>query len=247
MNYKAKIIVNADDFGRSQSVNRAILECFNLGIISTSTLMCNMPGFNEALDMIHKYHLKNKIGIHLNLTSGQPLTKEIKKFSKFYSNDQMYKSFKGHLLNNDEIKVVYREFQAQLERCIKEGINPTHIDSHHCIHHYWSIGKLVRKLAVRNKISAIRLRANWGNLSIRSRVYSNLYNSQLRILKLAKTKYFCDIKNVTSELLQKNATIEVMVHPYLNVDNIITDDINGSNLIELTRKHLPYGCFIDYP
>jgi predicted glycoside hydrolase/deacetylase ChbG (UPF0249 family) len=38
-----KIIVNADDFGMSAEVNRAIVEAFENNVISSTTLMANMP------------------------------------------------------------------------------------------------------------------------------------------------------------------------------------------------------------
>ena len=51
---KNKIIINADDFGLNSSVNKAIVESFNNGLINSTTLMANMPGFEEAVEMAHK-------------------------------------------------------------------------------------------------------------------------------------------------------------------------------------------------
>jgi predicted glycoside hydrolase/deacetylase ChbG (UPF0249 family) len=258
MNYKAKVIVNADDFGEDENTNRAILRSFNLGLISTTTLLCNRPGFKEACELVQQNNLTDRIGIHLNLTQGQPLTESIKKYPKFYSNDEMYHSFKGHLLNDEESRIVYQEFQAQLDRCKREGINPTHIDSHHGMHDYWGIGKVVIELALRNKISAIRLVVNWGKISkkgkafsnrlynLRGKVYSKLYNYRISISGLAKTKYFCEIINVTPELLSRDVFVEVMTHPWLNDANIIIDRVIGDNLIELKKKHLPIAHFITF-
>jgi chitin disaccharide deacetylase len=258
MNYKAKVIVNADDLGETENANLAILKSFNLGLISTATLLCNRSGFQEACELVQQNNLTDRIGIHLNLTQGQPLTAPIKKYPKFYSNDEMYHSFKGHLLNNEESRVVYQEFQAQLDRCKHEGITPTHIDSHHGLHNYWGIGKVVIELALRNKISAVRLRVNWGKISkkgkahsnrlynLRGKIYSRLHNYRISISGLAKTKYFCEIINVTPELLSKDVFIEVNTHPSLNDDNIIIDRVIGCDLLELKKKHLPIEQFITF-
>lgn len=247
MNNKAQIIVNADDFGKCEAVNHAILKAFKINIISSSTLMCNMPGYDEAIQMVHENHLKDRIGIHLNITDGQSLTEQIKKYPKFYSQDKMYKSFKGYILNSEESKVVYQEFQAQLNKIKKGGINPTHIDSHHNMHFYWSIGKIIQVLASNNKISAIRLRSNWGIRSIKSNSYSRLYNYRLKVLGLAKTDYFCKIRSVNSDLLNKNSIIEVNAHPFLSSDNIIINKPTGEILSELIRKYLPIEKIISYP
>jgi chitin disaccharide deacetylase len=258
MDYKAKVIVNADDFGNDQQLNAAILKSFDLGLISTSTLLCNRPGFNEACELVHQNKLTDRMGIHLNLTLGQPLSEPIKKHLKFYSHGQMYHSVKGHFLTTDESSVVYKEFQAQIDRCKHEGINPTHIDSHHGVHNYWGVGKVVIELALRNNIPAVRLRVNWGKISkkgrknankfynLRGKIYSAIHNYRLHISGLAKTKYFCEIMNVTPELLSKDTFIEINTHPILNNENIIIDGGSGENLMELKKKLFPADDFRTY-
>ena len=62
-----KLILNADDFGLSPSVNKGIVEAFQQGIISSATMMMNTPYTDEAIELAKKHNLKN-IGIHLNLT-----------------------------------------------------------------------------------------------------------------------------------------------------------------------------------
>lgn len=42
------MIINADDFGYNQSVNRAIDECFKKKLINRTTIMVNMPYAEEA-------------------------------------------------------------------------------------------------------------------------------------------------------------------------------------------------------
>ena len=71
-----KLIINADDFGLNTSVNHAIIESFEKGLINSTTLMANMPGFEEAIELAHKNNIIDKIGIHLCLTEGEPITKK---------------------------------------------------------------------------------------------------------------------------------------------------------------------------
>ena len=76
------IIVNADDFGRDEESTRAILECFRRGYINQTTLMVNMPCAEKAVVLAREAGFADKIGLHLNLTQGMPLTESIKRFSE---------------------------------------------------------------------------------------------------------------------------------------------------------------------
>ena len=68
------LIVNADDFGRSESVNRAICEAFEKGRVNSTTLMANMPAAKEAYELAKKGGFADKVGIHLNITEGMPMS-----------------------------------------------------------------------------------------------------------------------------------------------------------------------------
>jgi predicted glycoside hydrolase/deacetylase ChbG (UPF0249 family) len=128
----------------------------------------------------------------------------------------------------------------------KLGINPTHCDSHHHLHHHWGIGSVVNYLALKNRIPAVRLRFNWGKMSIQRKLFSAIYNYRLKGAGMARTNYFCEIRSVTPELLRKQTTIEIMVHPVLNSDGKIINYSNGSELHELVQNHLPSIHFINY-
>ena len=72
------IVRNADDFGKSTEINNAILTCFKDGLIDRTTIMVNMPGADEAAELAREEGFFDKVGLHLNLTEGEPLTDEIK-------------------------------------------------------------------------------------------------------------------------------------------------------------------------
>src|SRR3954469_11401018 len=77
------MIINADDFGYSSSVNRAILQAFDEGLVSSATLMSNMPGFEEACVFAHERNLLAYVGGHLVLSEGQPLTERMRRCRRF--------------------------------------------------------------------------------------------------------------------------------------------------------------------
>ena len=49
MNSSRRLIVNADDFGLSTSVNQAVVRAYREGILTSASLMVNEPGFDEAV------------------------------------------------------------------------------------------------------------------------------------------------------------------------------------------------------
>src|SRR4030042_5568247 len=68
-----KVIINADDFGLSPGVNRGILCGFRDGIVTSTTMMVNLPAFDDAVQII-KENPDLPVGIHLTLLWGKPVT-----------------------------------------------------------------------------------------------------------------------------------------------------------------------------
>ena len=66
------MIVNADDFGFTAGVNRAIVEAHVGGVVTSSTLMANGPAFEEAAQLA-KTLPKLSIGCHVVLIDGRPV------------------------------------------------------------------------------------------------------------------------------------------------------------------------------
>lgn len=67
------LVVNGDDFGMDEGVNRAITQAFEEGRIDRTTLMANMPGAQDAMKIAKERGFIDRVGIHINLTSGVPL------------------------------------------------------------------------------------------------------------------------------------------------------------------------------
>src|SRR5438045_2615919 len=64
-----RLIVNADDFGGSPSINQAVIRAHTEGILTTASLMVNEPGFAEAVTLA-KQHPRLGVGLHLTLSHG---------------------------------------------------------------------------------------------------------------------------------------------------------------------------------
>jgi chitin disaccharide deacetylase len=64
-----RLIVNADDFGRSSSINRAVIRAHREGILTTTSLMLNEPAVEEAVALARDNPTLG-VGLHLTLLCG---------------------------------------------------------------------------------------------------------------------------------------------------------------------------------
>lgn len=139
-----KLIFNGDDFGYSRGVNWGIIDAYMNGILTSATVMTNMPGAGHAFELALA-HPDLGVGVHLNITTGNPI---LSTHSTLIQEDgtlrprSFYKN--GGTVNTEEI---YSEWKAQIECAVDGGIIPTHLDSHHHIHSYEGITDVFVSLA----------------------------------------------------------------------------------------------------
>ena len=141
------VIVNADDFGMSRQINEAILQAFETGLISSATLIANMPAFEEACQLVRQGHLQRNIGLHLNFTEGKPLTADIVDCPRFVTRWFAGVPVQVLRLTGNEVLALEAEIVAQMALCERQGITPTHLDSHHHMHTEWGIAPVVIRAA----------------------------------------------------------------------------------------------------
>jgi len=153
-----RLIVNADDFGLTSGVNRAVAECFQSGVVTSATLMVNGGAAVEAA-LLAADNTGLGVGLHLNLTSGSPLMPP-ESVPSLVGDDGRFPGLKAALwrLTSGKAKTheLEDEITAQIDRIIKLGIRPTHIDSHHHLHAHPRLRSLVRKLGPRHGITRMR-------------------------------------------------------------------------------------------
>lgn len=230
------VVVNADDFGLNSSVNKAIADAFRQRLISSTTIITNMPGFGEACEIAETNKLQDRIGVHLNLMEGQPLTEGIRGCKRFCSESGIFNGcLEGKHFNFSPVekKAVLAELKAQIELCEMHGITPTHMDSHHHFHTSVAFLPIIIKLARMKGISAIRLNNNCCEpLPVYKKVYKILYNMTLYLSGMGKTDYFCtidDVERICPSL--RKGIVEVMVHPTYSAGGVLVDSQNKMPLV----------------
>lgn len=239
-------IFNADDFGRTQTVNRAITEGFLNGNLDRTTIMVNMPFFEEAVRLSEDHKFKDRVGLHLNLTSGEPMTEKIKHCSRFCTNGifngRIFSERKIQLiLDHEERHAVCEEITAQIDRFLRSGFILMHLDSHGHVHTFPSIFPLIIRVIKKKRFDSVRISLNVGRPGLKN-IYKLLVNS---LLKSAcgwhsATDYFGDFKSVicnSSWLDMKNGKTEIMLHPNIyDEDMQIGQGLHYSDISEWKRR-----------
>ncbi len=154
-----RIIINADDFGISIGVNKAVAQAHTDGVLTSTTIMANMPAAYEAVK-IAKQLPDLGLGVHLNLFEGRPLSKN-GSVDCLLDDDGSFALTPAELsllsIARRKIRNAIRtELAAQIQWVIDNGLKPTHLDSHKHIHSFPSIFPIVCGLARRFEIAAIR-------------------------------------------------------------------------------------------
>jgi len=228
-----RVVVVADDFGRSAAINAGILRAFEAGLISEASLMANMPGFGEAVREAHRRGLLGCIGVHLNLHEGPALTSAILACPRFTRADGTLCWTHRNVLALSALErhAVAEEWRAQIQRVVHAGIAPTHLDSHHHIHTAWPLGTITLDLAREFGIPCVRLSRNCGpRPGWLVRLYKKLFNRRLRQGGFSPIRFFGAARDVATVLAGASGPVEVMTHPQLTADGRLVDHLDGTDL-----------------
>jgi chitin disaccharide deacetylase len=235
------LIVNADDLGWAEGVNRGIAEAHRNGIVTSASFLANGAAFASAVELARATPALG-VGVHLNLSDGKPVS-PIEKVPSIVTDQGVFAGGAEALLlriarRNLRLQEVESEWESQIQKVSDAGIHPTHLDGHKHMHMLPGLFEITVRLAKRHGIGAVRVSHEASTL--RSALSSGeSHNSatvmkqgvQARVLKLlardaralaeragiATADYFCGIAQ-TGEL-----TIEGMKHLLLNLPEGTTE------------------------
>lgn len=153
-----KFILNADDFGMSMAFNKAVLDGYNSGFLTSASITANGNAFDAAVNEIIPECPNLGIGVHLNIIEGQTL--------QDFTKTNMLTDLNGNFCNG-YLKLMYlsnstyfleqveKEFRAQIEKVLKYT-KVDHLDSHVHVHGIPSIFEITCKLAKEYGIKQVR-------------------------------------------------------------------------------------------
>ena len=153
-----RLIVNADDFGFTSGVNRAIAEAHDRGVVTSSTLMAKGSAFAEATQLALTLATLS-VGCHVVLTDGEPvLTAD--KLPTLTRNSRFRDGLKTFatqaLLGRIDQDEVAAEAAAQIQKIQTAGILVSHIDTHKHTHIFPKILRPLLRAARECGVRAIR-------------------------------------------------------------------------------------------
>lgn len=224
-----KVVINADDFGMSESVSEAIALGFQKKILSTTTLMVNMPYAMDAVKLAKEKGFIDRVGLHLNLTAGTPLTSPIRSLGRFCDGRGVFHagfhlSTKTRLfLSKKESMALEEEIEAQIKRYLTFGLSLKHLDSHHHVHTDLSVWKEAEPLLQKYGFRTARISRNMfseGKCSRLNGIYKNYFNKRVKKAGLVTTDYFGSFDDFKAEFdsLKDGAVAEIMLHPMFSED-----------------------------
>jgi predicted glycoside hydrolase/deacetylase ChbG (UPF0249 family) len=115
-----KLIVNADDFGQSEGVNKGIIQSFERGILTSASLMVRYPAAGSAAEYA-KANPSLCVGLHVDLGEW------------IYSNGEWEPLYE--VVSLDDSNAVKLEIESQVDAFVRlMNRKPAHIDSHQHVH-----------------------------------------------------------------------------------------------------------------
>lgn len=222
-----RLIVNADDLGRTVGINDGIFEAHARGLVTSATLMVAYPAAVDAGRRLVEYP-EFGVGLHVALTGGRPLLPPERVPSLVDGDGRLPVKPDGLVAPHPE--EVRAEVEAQLSRFrALVGRAPTHLDSHHHSH---------RLPVVREALIAVALREG---LPVRNA--SPAVERRLRETGVATTDHFVERfyadearLDVLMEILAQlpPGVTEVMCHPGRIYDELRA----GSSYVDEREREL---------
>jgi len=215
-----RIIVNADDFGMSESVNHKICDALGKGKLCSVTILANSPLFKQAVQAVRHFP-KCSFGVHLNLTEFEPLTGGARSRLLVDKSGQMSRHIAGAHPTPTLMEAMYDEWCAQISRLISSGVQVTHIDSHNHIHTVPYVFPALKRVQKQFGIRRVRITKNiYGDdqpctpgLALKKR----WYNVALRnVYATRTTEGFSEMSTfyrIARQIRPAYRTVELMVHP----------------------------------
>jgi chitin disaccharide deacetylase len=168
---RRRLIVNADDFGRSHSINEAVIRAHQEGILTTASLMVNESACAEAVALA-KQHPALGVGLHLTFLCGHSalpateiplLVNANQAFTENSFEAGMKYYFKTEL--REQLRA---ELLAQFDRFKATGLPLDHVNGHLHMHLHPVIFDILMEQAASLGITRVRLTADplWLNLRL---------------------------------------------------------------------------------
>lgn len=235
-NVYMRIIVNADDLGMSERTDDLTFSLMERGLVTSATIMANSPDLDRVLRLVPQFP-RQSFGVHLNATVYHPLTLSPLLAPLLGATGCFEPIIQNVSISPALFGPLFREFSAQVETLLRQGIRISHIDSHQHIHTLPGVFPIVKAVQMKFHIPRIRITRNWyipearpGRLKM---LQKQLFNTALRLVYPSRTTDgFADFLTFFRTMHEFGSmpfrSMELMVHPgappFAEEDNALVTD-----------------------
>lgn len=200
------LIINADDLGLTPGCNQGIIKALTQGIVTDTTLLVNTDFTQDAVKQLKQQGI-NRVGLHLNLTFGQPLT-PVAEVPSLVDEEGRFRRKVAEAVTFMKPSEIKRELRAQVEKFQATGLGLTHLDSHHHVHTYPEVLGIVIELA---RELGVPLRQ--GNIVV-CQAIRTAYAATTDAIALDFYEQGATLENLQEIIKnQRYGTLEIMCHP----------------------------------
>jgi predicted glycoside hydrolase/deacetylase ChbG (UPF0249 family) len=232
----ARLILNADDFGLTVGINRAIGELHSAGVLTSTTLMATGPAFDDAV-AIARAHPSLGVGCHIVLTDGTPVSPRESIRSLLGPDGKSFRPslfdflqalFRGRIQQDE----VAREALAQIEKLQRAGIAVTHFDTHKHTHLFPSIARPLLEVAECTSIRAVRnpFEPGW---SLALHHGSGLRRLGVRLLGSLRSRFAALPQLSSGHILTTDGTVAISA----------TGQLDSESLAQVLAALPPHGTY----
>jgi chitin disaccharide deacetylase len=231
-----RLILNADDFGLTSGINRAIGQLHQAGVLTSATLMATGRAFDDAV-AVARANPTLGVGCHITLVDAVPAAPPEAIPSLLSSDGKTLRAsiidftqalLRGEIRGDD----ITREALAQIQKLQRAGIDITHLDTHKHTHLFPAVARPLLHLAERTSITAIRNPFEPDYL--RSLGHGGLMRRlQIRLLNMQEPAFMRLPQIQNKQVLTTNGTIGISA----------TGDLNNKTLTETLNALPSEGTF----
>ena len=244
-----KFILNADDFGLSKDLNRAVAEGYQSGLLKSVSLIANGTCFDEAVNVILPQCPDLGVGIHLNLIEGKSLCTDVTALTDNEGNfnnsyiQLMLKSYNPK--EKDFFPQIEREFRRQIEKVMSKT-KVTHIDSHVHTHSIPKIFDIVCRLAKEYGIKQVR--TQFEKPYIVPDIHKHLtIKYPINLIKVCLLNFFTIFNEATAHKYELNTNDYLIGVTYTSMMDALTVSygISAIKYDDITVEALIHPCRYD--
>jgi predicted glycoside hydrolase/deacetylase ChbG (UPF0249 family) len=184
---RPRLIVHADDFGISTSVNHGIVEAHRRGIVTSTSVMANGAAFEHAVALAKECPTLD-VGVHLTLTEERPVGPAadglVDADGRFPPHALQFAA--RYAAGRIPLSAIRAELDAQIRRVLDRGLAVSHLDGHQHVHVLPGIAGVVAELAKIHGIRTVRYPAE----RVRGYMLRNLRNAR-RVAEQVALTVFC--------------------------------------------------------